>query len=113
MAGAHGVTHCGRTMRASLVLVACCLAACATAPRTMTNSLGMRFVEVPAGEFTMGSAEPSEALRRDYPQLEQRRFDNIADEAPPHRVRITRAFWLGQHEVTVGQFRRFVEASGH
>ena len=43
----------------------------------------------------------------------QSRFLKLADEGPVHRVRITRAFWLGQHEVTVGQFRRFIEASGH
>ncbi len=30
-----------------------------------------------------------------------------------HRVRITRAFWMGQTELTVGQFRRFVQASGY
>jgi formylglycine-generating enzyme required for sulfatase activity len=30
-----------------------------------------------------------------------------------HPVRISRAFFLGQHEVTVGQFRRFIEASGY
>ena len=35
-----------------------------------------------------------------------------ADENPQHRVRITRPFYLGVTEVTVGQFRRFVEASG-
>ena len=37
----------------------------------------------------------------------------LVDEAPVHKVRITRPFYLGQHEVTVGQFRRFVEASGY
>ena len=29
-------------------------------------------------------------------------------EHPQHRVRITQAFYLGTHHVTVGQFRRFV-----
>lgn len=28
-------------------------------------------------------------------------------------MRITKASWLGAHEVTAGQFRQFVEASGH
>src|SRR5208283_5073281 len=32
-------------------------------------------------------------------------------EKPQHRVRITKAFWLGMHHVTVGQFRKFVEES--
>ncbi|WP_309972443.1 formylglycine-generating enzyme family protein [Variovorax guangxiensis] len=77
------------------------------------NSLGMAFVKLPAGEFLMGSDETPESLARVYPQLPTRRFDQLDDEGPVHRVRITRSFWMGQHEVTVGQFRRFVEASGY
>ena len=49
---------------------------------------GMEFVWVPAGEFRMGSTSPE------------------ADdgEQPVTRVRISRGFWLGQHEVTQGQW---------
>jgi sulfatase modifying factor 1 len=32
---------------------------------------------------------------------------------PRHRVRITRPFYLGMTEVTVGQFRRVVESTGY
>jgi formylglycine-generating enzyme required for sulfatase activity len=35
------------------------------------------------------------------------------DEKPPHRVQITRPFYLGATEVTVGQFRRWVEQTGY
>ncbi|WP_231502219.1 formylglycine-generating enzyme family protein [Paracidovorax avenae] len=45
--------------------------------------------------------------------MEASRLSALADEAPVHTVRITRAFYLGQTEVTVGQFRRFVQASGY
>lgn len=82
-------------------------------PPTHRDARGMVFVRVPAGEFLMGSDEPAATLARDFPQLEPRRLAALADEAPVHRVRITRAFWLGQHEVTVGQFRRFLRESGH
>jgi formylglycine-generating enzyme len=78
-----------------------------------TNSLGMEFVAVPAGSFWMGSAEPPEALAQAFPLLEQRRFTDLADEAPVHNVRITRPFYLGRHEVTVGQFRQFLAQSGY
>jgi formylglycine-generating enzyme required for sulfatase activity len=78
-----------------------------------TNSLGMPFVRIPAGSFRMGSDEPVERLARDYPGMEASRLASLADEAPVHTVRITRAFYLGQTEVTVGQFRRFVQASGY
>jgi formylglycine-generating enzyme required for sulfatase activity len=33
----------------------------------------------------------------------------LDDEKPQHLARITRAFYLGAHEVTVGQFRQFVD----
>ncbi len=82
-------------------------------PDVLINTLGMRFVLLPAGEFTMGSDESPEALSAAYPDLERRRFEEIADEAPAHRVRITHPFYLGQHEVTVGQFRRFLDRSGY
>ena len=65
-----------------------------TQPSRWTNSLGMVFVRIPAGSFWMGSAEPPERLARDFPQLEPQRFSKLGDEAPVHRVRITRAFWL-------------------
>ncbi len=82
-------------------------------PPVMENSLGMRFVRIPAGEFVMGSDEAPESLARAFPGYDPARFRQLADEAPRHRVRITRAFYLGQHEVTVGQFRRFLAESGH
>ncbi|WP_220432817.1 SUMF1/EgtB/PvdO family nonheme iron enzyme, partial [Raoultella terrigena] len=85
----------------------------ATPAAVWTNSLGMPFVRIPAGSFRMGSDEPVERLARDYPGMEASRLASLADEAPVHTVRITRAFYLGQTEVTVGQFRRFVQASGY
>jgi formylglycine-generating enzyme required for sulfatase activity len=102
--------------RVAAALAAALLAACAAppaAPPTHVNALGMTFVRVPPGEFAMGSDEAADTLARAYPTLERERFAGLADEAPVHRVRITHAFWLGRTEVTVGQFRRFVEASGH
>ena len=71
----------------------------AAKPTGDTNSIGMKLVPIPAGEFQMGSPE-------DDPNAE-------ATERPAHRVRLTKAFAIGAHEVTVGQFRDFVEASGY
>ena len=82
-------------------------------PRIIQNSLGMKFVRVPAGEFMMGSGERTEDLSRDYPAYAPQDLQALGDEGPRHGVRITRAFWLGQHEVTVDQFRQFLEASGY
>ena len=82
-------------------------------PAVLENSLGMKFVLVPAGEFLMGSDASPETLALAYPQYEKSRLQGLGDEAPVHRVRINRPFFLGQHEVTVAQFRKFVAASGY
>jgi formylglycine-generating enzyme required for sulfatase activity len=63
----------------------------------ITNSLGMQLIAIPPGEFLMGALESDDLAKK--------------DEKPPHRVRITRKFSIAAHEVTVGQFRAFVEAT--
>ena len=70
------------------------------APETLVGpATGMRFVRIPAGRFRMGS-----------PDTEP---DRRSDEGPVHEVTITRPFLLGTCEVTVGQFRKFVEETGY
>jgi formylglycine-generating enzyme len=80
--------------------------------KVIENSIGMKLVLVPAGEFLMGRAEAREELRKTFPQYGKSRDGldrlELADEVPQHKVRITKAFYLGQHEVTVGKFRRLV-----
>ena len=88
------------------------LSACAT-PARLTNSLGMQMVLIPSGEFTMGNAASAQEMSQLYPAYEPRRLQDLKDETPPHRVRITRPFYMASHEVTVGQFRQFLAASGH
>ncbi len=88
-------------------------AAAPAQPRKLTNSLGMTLVRIPAGTFHMGSNEPLARLQKAYPLAERERLEALKDEAPVHRVRISRAFYVGQTEVTVGQFRRFVQASSY
>jgi len=59
---------------------------------TIANSIDMRLVQIPAGEFLMGSPDS----------------DNEAssDEKPQHRVRITQPFYLGAFEVTQSQYQQ-------
>jgi formylglycine-generating enzyme len=61
------------------------------------NSIGMRLVRLPAGEFLMGAADDDTTAR--------------PDEKPQHLVRIEEPFEIGMYEVTIGQFRKFVEAT--
>lgn len=74
---------------------------CADSSPSFTNSLGMRFSRIPAGSYLMG-ASPADGISTCRPS-----------EFPQRPVRITHAFLMGRHEVTVGQFRRFVEATGY
>ncbi len=67
--------------------------------REITNSIGMKLRLIPSGVFMMGS--PGSEKNRE------------GDEGPQHRVRITEPFYMGVHEVTVGQFRRFVADTGY
>ena len=60
-------------------------------PSTITNSLGMELVLIPAGTFQMGS-----------PVSETGRESN---EGPVHQVTIGQGFYLGKHEVTQAQWR--------
>ena len=62
----------------------------------ITASEGM--VLIPAGTFTMGS-----------PESEAERWDGETQ----HEVTISKNFWMSQYEVTVGEFRRFVTATGY
>jgi formylglycine-generating enzyme required for sulfatase activity/serine/threonine protein kinase len=68
-------------------------------PKPITNSIGMKLVFIPAGTFLMGSPDDDKAAR--------------GDETPRHPVRITRPFYLSVTEVTVVQFRRFVDDTGY
>jgi formylglycine-generating enzyme required for sulfatase activity len=82
--------------------------------RQISNSIGMRMVLIPTGEFMMGNSHTAgkEAeLLRQYDS--DPKPDSFQDEYPRHRVRITRPFYMGTCHVTVGQFRRFVDESGY
>jgi formylglycine-generating enzyme required for sulfatase activity len=74
-------------------------AAAAEMVARVKKTAGIDLVFVPAGEFLMGSADGDK--------------DAYDDEKPRHRVTVSRPFCLGKTEVTVGQFKRFVEATGY
>jgi formylglycine-generating enzyme required for sulfatase activity len=78
------------------------------------ESIGFKFVEIKPGEFWMGSApEELDELDKHMKDYPVRARDHFKSQLPRHRVRITKPFSLSAHEVTVGQFRKFVEDTGY
>jgi formylglycine-generating enzyme required for sulfatase activity len=86
--------------------------------KSITNPLDMKLVYIPAGTFLMGS--PREEINRllqvdgarGWPADRMKWATGLTkSEAPRHEVEITRPFYMGAHEVTVGQFRAFVNGS--
>ena len=72
----------------------------------------LELVYLPPGEFTMGST-PEEKAWAVGP--EGGWIPGTGREKPegePRPARIKQAFWMGRTEVSVGQFRRFVEETG-
>jgi len=63
------------------------------------NSIGMKLALIPPGSFAMGS--PHDEPGRD------------SSEGPQHEVVLTKAFFMGIHDVTVGQFKAFVQEKGN
>jgi len=62
------------------------------------SSLGMKFAYIPTGQFMMGS--PASEEGHDDGELQ-------------HRVRISKPFGMGIHQVTRGQFAAFASAAGY
>jgi len=81
----------------------------------VTNSIGMKLVRIPAGEYMMGSLKREmDWLRLTFKKTWREGHKQwFQDELPLHPVRITRSFYMGAMEVTVGQFKQFVEATKH
>ncbi|HWQ11014.1 MAG TPA: SUMF1/EgtB/PvdO family nonheme iron enzyme, partial [Holophaga sp.] len=63
--------------------------------KVVRNRLGMAFVRIPAGSFTMGT----DTLPVEWGDMNFR---------PAHRVTLSRPFLMQDTEVTVGQFKAFV-----
>jgi formylglycine-generating enzyme required for sulfatase activity len=63
-------------------------------PDSYTNSLGIEFILVPAGEFMMGAVPQDE--------------ETGVDEEPQHKVRITKPFYMGKYPVTQEEWEKLM-----
>jgi len=86
-------------------------------PIVETNSIGMKMVLLPPGEYTMGRTEGQFDKVLEIAKKDGREPARAATwemlMMPGHRVRITKPFYMGATEVTVGQYREFCEDSGY
>jgi formylglycine-generating enzyme required for sulfatase activity len=72
--------------------------------KVITNPIGMKLVHIPAGSFMMGSGDSAAQLTKQYGKL------TFAAEFPQHQVHISKGFWMGQTEVTQGQYKSVMNA---
>lgn len=74
------------------------------APKSFTNSIGMKMIFIENGSFLMGAqpdsfhAGPITSMSKDAPS---------AEEQPVHRVTISKGFYMSETEVTIRQYQRF------
>jgi formylglycine-generating enzyme required for sulfatase activity len=86
-----------------------------------TNFIGMKFRDIPVGSFYMGACKPTDGKFKyakgdpRCPSGTDNDFDNYATtnsaEYPQHKVTISKPFQMGVHEVTYGQFWKYVGAT--
>lgn len=76
-------------------------------PVEYNNSIGMKFILIPPGEFLIGStpAEIDEALRSVEDEFIR---VCIRSESPQHKVILTQPFYLGVYEVTQAQYQEIM-----
>ena len=77
-------------------------------PVEFTNSIGMKLVLIPPGEFEMGSPEELiiDEMRTANGWYGDRYKKYLPSEGPRHHVRITRPFYLGTYNVTQWEYER-------
>ena len=81
-------------------------------PVELTNSIGMKLLLIPPGEFTMGS--PQELIDEELktaPNDDKWYLERVASEGPRHHVQITRPFYLGMYPVTQEEYQRVMGAN--
>ena len=76
---------------AALGMVLLCGIAQGAEPKTVTNTIGMGLIEIPAGTFTMGSPAGEKNHQPDEEQV---------------AVTLTKPFWLGKTEVPQGSWQQ-------
>ncbi len=100
--------HC----RSLFFLSLCVVATGFSEPKSEKNSLGMELRLLEGGRYLRGTDGGERALGLAFPlSVNAQYFGN--PESPKHVTWITKPFWIASTEVTVRQWRKFVEATGY
>ena len=79
-------------------------------PVTITNSIGMKLMLIPPGEFLMGTVNSSEEAMIAWMQaMSTTNPDRQISEFPQHKVRIGKPFYLGVTEVTQEHYQQVMK----
>jgi len=69
------------------------------------DGVTMKMVLIPAGEFMMGSHESAEEVAKAF-DFDASSLKWLKTEHPQHRVKISKPYYLGVHEVTQSQYEK-------
>jgi formylglycine-generating enzyme required for sulfatase activity/serine/threonine protein kinase len=81
-------------------------------PVEMTNSIGMKFVLIPPGEFDMGATPEEIAWAEEEAKKRPDGFSGFPYlSGPQHRTRLTRPFYLGVYKVTQAEYEHVMKVN--
>ena len=99
-------------VKCSIILMALFITSGFTQNKPVKNSAGMTMCYIPAGLYKRGS-ERINTLGQDFTRCYTNGDGLLTLEQPPHKVFISKPFYLASKEVTIGQFKEFIEATGY
>ena len=80
--------------------------------KTFVNSIGQKFVPIPKGTFMMGSHESATSVAGNSIYIDKSgKPEWYKREHPLHKVTLTMPFYMQSTEVTVGQWRSFIDGT--
>lgn len=105
------LSHCFVCLRHNCVLKVALLLVAIVMPQSLMGT-DPTMVLIPSGRFLMGSDVSAAQLVEDFPKY-GRKPDYFNDEFPQHLVEISRPFQMSKTEITLEQFRQFVDETGY
>jgi formylglycine-generating enzyme required for sulfatase activity len=87
-------------------LVILCLISTTLPAETFISPFGLNFVRLPAGEFIMGTEDFDQLAE----EVDADKLDNLKKELPPHKVRISKDFYMATTEVTQSVWKQIMDS---